>query len=108
MRLRSSEGWNAKSKPASVFDSRQARHSQRGADTPIVTQRQLLDKQLIECFNPGDLTLFDPPERRIEHFQRTRHLECDQAFLDAVDRCRLRVDAHGRPPDWASRLPTAW
>jgi len=90
------------------FDSRQARHPQRGADTPIVAQRQFLDKQLIERLNPGDLTLFDSPERGVEHFQRTRHLECDQAFLDAVDRCRLRVDGHGRPPDWASLLPTAW
>lgn len=84
------------------------RDSQRGADTPIVTQRQLLDKQLIERLNPGDLTLFDSPKRCVEHFQRTRHLEGDQAFLDAVDRCRLRVDGHGRPPDWASRWPTVW
>jgi hypothetical protein len=44
----------------------------------------------------------------IEHFQRTLHLESAQAFLDAVDRCRLCVDGHGRPPDWANRLPTAW
>ncbi|MGY4183072.1 hypothetical protein ACVIHH_008363 [Bradyrhizobium sp. USDA 4518] len=90
------------------FDAGQARHSQRGADTAIDAQRQLLDKQLIERLNPGDLTLFDSPQRGVQYFQRTWHLECDQAFLDAVDRCRLRVDGHGRPPDWASRLPTAW
>ena len=90
------------------FDGRQARHSKRGADTAIVAQRQFLDQQLVERLDPGDLTLLDSPECGVEHFQRTRHLERDEAFLDAIDRRRLRMDGHDRPSDWASRLPMAW
>src|ERR1700745_467935 len=90
------------------LDRRQPGHPKCSADTAIVAERQFLDQQLVERLDPGDLTLLDSPERGVEHFQRTRHLESDEAFLDAIDRRRLRVDGHDRPSDRASRLPMAW
>ena len=75
----------------------------------LVRGLQGIEKTEIFGIDRGQfISLLDPPECDIEHFQPTRHLESDQAFLDTVDSGRLRVDGHDRPSDRASWLPMAW
>jgi len=61
MRLRSSEGWKVKSKPASSIDCGEPCHHERCLDAAVVAQRQFFDEQLIEGLDCIDLTLLDPP-----------------------------------------------
>jgi hypothetical protein len=57
MRCLSSEGWKARSKPASDFDRGQPRQGERRPDSPVLTHRKLLDEKLIEGLDAIDFAL---------------------------------------------------
>ena len=48
MRFLSSEGWNEKSKPASVLIVERRAMHERDLDAPVLTQRELLGEQCID------------------------------------------------------------
>ena len=108
IRLRSSDGWKAKSNPAGErLDDGQPRHAQRRPDAAVFAQGQFLEEEFVERLDTVDLALFDPAQGGIEHLERSRHPQADQAVADIVDPRRRRSERHGRPAV-ARRLPIAW
>jgi hypothetical protein len=107
MRCLSSEGWKAKSKPASVLTV-VSRPSVSAVLKRALANGKLLDEKLIEGFDAVDLALFDTAKGGVEHFQGPRHSERHQAVLDAVQGGGSGMDHHGRSPATARRSATAW
>ena len=107
IRLRSSEGWNAKSKPASVL--RMGSRAMRNAALTrrFSRKRQFLGEQIVDGLDAVDLALLDAAQRGVEHLERARHLQADQAVADIVDARGWRGERHGRPA-FASCSPIAW
>jgi hypothetical protein len=62
---------------------------------------------MIERLDGVDLALLDLPDGGVEHFERARHLQRHQAFLDAVEQRGIGMDRHHRPPEAASPSPIA-
>ena len=104
MRFLSSEGWKAKSKPASVLIAESL-----AIWTAILTRRfsrdgQLFGQQGVDGLDGADLAALDAAQGDVEDFQRPRHLQGDEGGLDALDDGRR---AHRTPPRRARRRPTA-
>jgi hypothetical protein len=79
MRLRSREGWNEKSNPASVlmFSSR--------LDAAPLAQAELLVEQLVDRLEGGDLAALELAQEVLQHLEGTRHPEADQMATDSVE-----------------------
>ena len=108
MRLRSSDGWKAKSKPDSVLIVAEAGHLQRRLDAAALADGELLGEQHLDRLDGADLAAFDLLDEIAERFERARHAECDQVAADALDRCvRLGLASHGCGPAAARRRATA-
>ena len=106
MRLRSSDGWKAKSNPASVLTTGSRAMRSAALIRRFSRSDSSSSQQFVERLDAVDLALFDPAQGGIEHLERSRHPQADQTVADIVDpRGRRRV-RHGRPPV-ASWLPIA-
>ena len=83
MRFLSSEGWNEKSKPASVLivESR-AIISAILMRRIVLTQRELLGEQHVDGLDSGHLTAFKATHGDVEDLDRPWHLQADQGLLD--------------------------
>ena len=107
--MRSSEGWNEKSKPARV-DGRELGHTKRHLDASVLAQRQFLGEQGIDHFERTGFAALELADGLIKNFQSSRHRQTDQGSADAVE--DRRDDLQGRTHDWspwqARRRPTAW
>ena len=113
MRFLSSEGWKAKSKPASVLIAVSRAIISAVLIPPVLAHGELLDQDLVERADGVDLALLDAAHGLVEHLERARHAQGHQASLDAVERGGLGIadgGAHGRPPApaAASLSPIAW
>ena len=104
MRFLSSEGWKAKSKPAKGLDRRQPGHLDRHPDAAVLARGQLFGEQCVDGLDRADLATLDAAQGDVEDFQRARHLQADEAGLDAFDDGRR---AHRALPRRARRRPTA-
>ncbi len=108
MRLRSSEGWNAKSNPDKVLIvPRRAICSaalmRRLSRTVSSSATQHLDR-----LDGADLAALDLLDEMIERLERPRHAQCDQVAADALDRrVRQGLARHGSGPAAARRRATA-
>ena len=108
MRLRSSEGWKAKSKPASVLTvvSRDMRSAvlTRRLSRKVSSSSNRLSSASTQVISPCST------RRRVASSISSARgiLSADEALLDAVEGRRIGVDGHDRPSEMASRLPTAW
>ena len=86
--MRSSEGWKAKSKPASVLIAVSRAISERRLDAAVLAHGEFLDEQLVEGFDAVDLALLDAAQGGVEHLERARHPAAPTRLrLDAVERC---------------------
>ena len=105
----SSEGWNEKSKPASVFDGGVPRHDERHLDAAVLAQGKLLGEQRVDGFERIHFAALDPAHGGVEDFDGARHFQADQALLDAVDDGGddLGMRGHRILPWLARRRPTA-
>src|SRR5512134_422897 len=107
-RLRSSEGWKEKSKPASVLTTVSR------AITSAVLMRRLSrtvssSASRADGVQRRDFAAFELADRPIEDFQRAGHPQADQGAADPVEDGRDnfgRAD-HDRSPSPARRRPTA-
>ena len=100
MRLRSSEGWKEKSKPASVLTAESLRHLQRHPHAPVLAQGEFLGEKHVDGFERRHLAAFDAAHRGVEDLEGPRHFQADEGALDAID--------HGQhDPAWRliGRLP---
>jgi hypothetical protein len=79
----------------------------RSARPAVFPQGQFLGQQSVDGFDPIDLTLLDAAQRGVEHFQRTRHLQVNQAATDVIDALGGCRERHGRSP-LASCAPIIW
>lgn len=79
----SSEGWKAKSKPASVLipDSLANRHF----NAAVFAHRKLFAEQAVDGFDGADFAAFDAAQGYIKDVQRARHLQADETGLDTLD-----------------------
>ena len=57
-----------KSKPARVLTVVRSSQGERGLDAAALTNREFLDKKLIEGSDAVDLALFDAANRGVENF----------------------------------------
>ena len=64
---------------------------------PVLAQGQFLRQQFVQRLYAVDLALFDPAQGGIEHLERSRHPQTDQAVADIVEPRRRRSERHGRP-----------
>jgi len=90
------------------LDGGEPRHDEGCFDAAIFAQHQFLGEQRINGLDGGHLALLDPTQSDIEDFDGPRHLEPDQAFLDAIDEGWDDLDLRiHRTPPFASRRATA-
>lgn len=85
MRFLSREGWNEKSKLASVLMVDSPCHDECGLDPPVLSQGKFLGQQSVDGLQRAHLAAFELSHSRVEDFDGTWHLEADQGALDAVD-----------------------
>ena len=84
----------------------QPRHAQRRLDPAVLAERQFLEKQFVQRLDAVNLPLFDAAQGGVEHLQRTRHLQPNEAVADIVDPRRCCGERHGLSPI-ASCVPIA-
>lgn len=89
------------------LDDGQPGHSQRCLDPTVLTQAEFFGEEIVDCFDAVDFALLDAAQSGIEHFERARHLQADEAVTDVVDARGRAGDRHGRPMP-ASWAPIAW
>src|SRR3954447_12560678 len=105
VRMRSSEGWNEKSKPVKVL---MLSNRPILSAPPALAQGQFLAEQGLQRLRSADLTALQAAQGLIEHLQRPRHLETDEVAADPVNEADGgRPGHHDAPPSAASRRPTA-
>ncbi len=87
----------------------QSGHPQGRLDPAVLAQAEflLLGEKIVNRLDAVDLALLDAAQRGVEHLERARHLQADQAVADIVDARECRSERHGRPA-FASCSPIAW
>ena len=99
MRLRSSDGWNEKSKPDSVLIGGQPRHLQRRLDAAALTDGEFLGEQRLDRLDGADLTALELLDQMVERLERPRHAQADQMVADPLDRgVRRGLGLHAAAP----------
>ena len=93
MRFLSSEGWKAKSKPASVLMVSSRPIFSAALTRRLSRRRQLLAEQGVDRLQGGDLAALELAQRVLQHLERARHLEPDK-----MARMRSRVEGDRRAP----------
>ncbi len=90
------------------LDGRQPRHHQRRLDAARFAQRQFLGQEQVDGFERAHLATLDPAQDDVDDLQRHRHLQADEAPLDAVHDAGRNLDgAHDAPPRPARPRPIA-
>jgi hypothetical protein len=87
IRLRSSEGWNEKSNPG---------HAQCRLDPAVLAQAEFLGEQIVDRLDAVDLALLDAAQHGVEHLERARHLQADQAEVSTREDAEVNVMAGPR------------
>src|SRR5262245_46781824 len=107
-RLRSSEGWNEKSKPARVLIVESL--AMRSAILTRRFSRSVNSSANRVSITSSALASLELAHGLIKNFQSSRHLQTDQCSADAVKDRRddLQGRSHGWSPWQARRRPTAW
>ena len=85
----------------------QSGHAQCRLDPTVLAQAEFLGEQIVDRLDAVDLTLLDAAQRSVEHLERARHLQADQAVADIVDARGCGGECHGRLT-FASCSPIAW
>lgn len=67
------------------LDRRKPPHPQRGLDTAILAQRQLLGEQDVDGFQCGEFAMLQATNNVIESLERTGHLQADEIVPNAID-----------------------
>jgi hypothetical protein len=104
MRLRSSEGWKAKSEACQRLDRGQAGHLQRRLDATALADGELLGKQGLDRLEGAEPAALDLLDQVIERLQRPRHAQGNQVAADPLERgVGQGIGLHGCGPPAASR-----
>ena len=85
MRLRSSDGWKVKSKPASVLMVESLAILSAVFTRRFSRKREFLGEQGIDHLERADFAPLELADGLVEDLERPRHLEADQGSADAVE-----------------------
>ena len=86
MRLRSSEGWNEKSKPVSVLMGGQPRHLESSLDPSPLPHGDLFGEQGVDRLDGAELAALELLYDALERFQGARHAQANEVVPDSLDR----------------------
>ena len=86
------------------LDRRQPGHLDGHPDATVLARGQLFSEQSVDSLDSADFAALDPAQGDVKDFKRPRHLQADEAGLDALDEGRR---AHRTSPRPARRRPTA-
>src|ERR1041384_5911663 len=75
-------------------------------DPAVLAQAEFLGEEIVDRLDAVDFALLDAAQRGIEHLERARHLQTDQAVADILDARGCAGERHGRPA-LASGAPIA-
>ncbi len=93
---------------AAAWFARETGHHQRGLHPARFAQREFLGEQEVDGLKRAHLAALDPAQGGVHDLQRHRHLQADEAALDAVHDARLGLGgAHGSLPRPARPRPIA-
>ena len=108
IRLRSSEGWKAKSKLGQRLDDTQPGHLECRLDAAGLTDGEFFGEQHLDRLDGAELTAFDLLNQMVECLECARHAQTDQVAADPFDRgIRRELARHGPAPTPARRRATA-
>jgi hypothetical protein len=79
------------------FEDGQSGHAQRRPRPAVLAQAEFLGEPIVDRLDTVDFALLDAAQRGVEHLERTRHLQADQAVADIVDERGCAGERHGRP-----------
>src|SRR5262249_60303971 len=100
MRLRSSDGWNEKSKPASVLMVESLAIRSAIFTRRFSRQRQFLGEQSVDDLQRTGFAALELTYGLVQDLQSSGHLQADQRFADAVEHGGHDLDdrVHGWSP----------
>jgi hypothetical protein len=89
------------------LDDGQSSHAQCRLDPAALAQAEFLGEEIVDRLDAVDRALLDAAQRGVQHLERTRHLQADQAVADIVDARGGCGGRHGTLA-LASCAPIAW
>ena len=83
IRLLSSEGWKAKSKPVRVLIAESLAILDGHFDAAVLPDGELFGQQRVDSLDGADFAALDATQRDVEYLQGAWHFQSDEARFDA-------------------------